>query len=86
MRLPASTILDGPDIAIVGRTVDGVTEAVVVPSGMYGPAAGVLIYAGAVADRRGATVHHHSWSQEPPTPFDLQIGPDGSWPPSAVPG
>jgi pimeloyl-ACP methyl ester carboxylesterase len=35
---------------------------------MFGPAAGMLMYAGAVAERRGATVHRHAWSQEPPEP------------------
>lgn len=30
------------------------------------------MYAGDVAERRGATVHRHSWSQEPPEPFDPQ--------------
>ncbi len=40
-------------------------DAVVVPGGKPGPAAGLLMYAGAVAARRGATVHRHSWSQDP---------------------
>jgi len=31
------------------------------------------MYAGAVAERRGATVHRHSWSQEPPKPFDPEV-------------
>ena len=39
-------------------------EAVVVPGGMFGPAAGLLMYAAAVAERRGATVHRHSWSHQ----------------------
>jgi pimeloyl-ACP methyl ester carboxylesterase len=46
-----------------------VADAVVVPGGKFGPAAGLLMYAGAVATRRGATVHRHSWTQEPPDPF-----------------
>jgi hypothetical protein len=40
---------------------------------MFGPAAGLLMYAAAVADRRGATVHRHSWSQQPPQPSDPEI-------------
>lgn len=48
-------------------------DAVVVPGRMFGPAAGLLMYAGAVAERRAATVHRHSWSQEPPNPFDPEI-------------
>jgi hypothetical protein len=49
-------------------------DAVVVPGGRFGPAAGLLLYAGSVADRRGATVHRHSWSQEPPPdPFEREI-------------
>jgi hypothetical protein len=50
-----------------------VADAVVVPGGAFGPAAGLLMYAGAVAERRGATVHRHSWSQEPPNPFEPEI-------------
>ena len=37
-------------------------DAVVVPGGGYGPAVGMLWYAGMVAARRGATVHRHSWT------------------------
>jgi hypothetical protein len=48
-------------------------DAIVVPGGKYGPAAGLLMYAGTVADRRGATVHRHSWSREPPNPFESEI-------------
>jgi hypothetical protein len=48
-------------------------DAVVVPGGRFGPAAGLLMYAGAVAERRGAAVHRHSWSQEPPGPFEPQV-------------
>lgn len=40
---------------------------------MFGPAAPLLMYAGDVAERRGATVHRHSWSQESPSPFDPPI-------------
>jgi hypothetical protein len=48
-------------------------DAVVVPGRIFGPAAGLLMYAGAVAERRGATVHRHSWSQEPPKPFEPEV-------------
>jgi hypothetical protein len=48
-------------------------NALVIPGGRFGPAAGLLMYAGLVADRRGATVHRHSWSQEPSGPFEPEI-------------
>jgi len=48
-------------------------DAVVVPGGRFGPAAGMLMYAGDVAERRGATVHRHSWSQAPADPFEPPI-------------
>jgi len=35
--------------------------------------AGLLLYAGAVAGRRGASVHPHEWTREPPDPFVPQI-------------
>lgn len=41
-------------------------DAVVIPGGGFGPAAGLLMYAGVVAERRGVTVHRHWWSQPPP--------------------
>lgn len=44
-------------------------DAVVVPGGGFGPMAGLLMYAGLVADRRGAAVHRHSWTGEPSDPF-----------------
>jgi pimeloyl-ACP methyl ester carboxylesterase len=50
-----------------------VADAVVVPGGVYGPAAGLLMYAAAVAERRRATVHRHSWSQPPTKPFEPEI-------------
>jgi pimeloyl-ACP methyl ester carboxylesterase len=53
--------------------VGGVADAVVIPGGMFGPAAGLLMYAAAVAERRAATVHRHSWSQPPPDPFEPHI-------------
>jgi hypothetical protein len=48
-------------------------DAVVVPGGAFGPAAGLLRYAGVVAERRGATVHWHWWSQQPSEPFEPEI-------------
>ncbi len=50
-----------------------VVDAVVVPGRMFGPAAGMLMYASAVAERRGATVRRHSWSREPPAPLDPAV-------------
>jgi len=37
---------------------------------MFGPAAGLLMYSAAVAERRGAAVHRHSWSRQPPQAFE----------------
>ncbi len=48
-------------------------DAVVVPGGVYGPAAGLLMYAAAVAERRRAAVHRHSWSEPPTKPFEPDI-------------
>lgn len=48
-------------------------DAVVVPGGTHGPAAGLLMYASVVAERRGATVHRLTWSQDPPDPFGPEI-------------
>jgi pimeloyl-ACP methyl ester carboxylesterase len=53
--------------------VGGMADAVIVPGGMFGPAAGLLMYAAAVAERRGATVHRHSWSGQPTKPFEPDI-------------
>jgi len=36
---------------------------------MFGPASGMLMYCGDVAERRGAAVHRLWWSREPPEPF-----------------
>jgi hypothetical protein len=33
----------------------------------------MLMYAGDVAERRGTTVHRHSWSQDPPDPFEPEV-------------
>ncbi|MBE1495179.1 pimeloyl-ACP methyl ester carboxylesterase [Amycolatopsis lexingtonensis] len=48
-------------------------DAVVIPGGAFGPAAGLLMYAGVVAERRGVTVHRHGWSQPPPRPSEPRI-------------
>jgi hypothetical protein len=40
---------------------------------MFGPAAGLLMYAAAVAERRGATAHRHSWSERPQQVFESEI-------------
>jgi hypothetical protein len=53
--------------------VGGVADAVVIPGAMFGPTAGLLTYAAAVAERRAVTVHRHSWSQPPPDPFQPHI-------------
>jgi len=45
-------------------------DAIVLPGRIFGPAAGMLMYAGEIANRRGATLHRHSWSGEPPTPSE----------------
>jgi hypothetical protein len=48
-------------------------DAVVIPGRILGPASGMLMYAGAVAGRRGATVRRHQWSQQPPMPLDRAV-------------
>jgi hypothetical protein len=48
-------------------------DAVVIPGGAFGPAAGLLMYAGAVAEQRGGTLHRHWWSQQPSEPFEPKI-------------
>ena len=54
------------------RRVVRVPDAVVIPGRLYGPGVPLLMYSGDVAQRRGARVHRHFWSQEPPKRF----GPD----------
>lgn len=49
------------------------TEAVVIPGGAFGPGAGILMYASAVAERLGAAVHRHTWSQQPTDVFEPDI-------------
>jgi hypothetical protein len=63
--LRSSRVYDG--------TVFAMVDAVVIPGRMFGPAAGMLMYAGDAAERRGARVHRHFWSQEPPMEFDAQL-------------
>jgi hypothetical protein len=48
-------------------------DAVVVPGAMFGPAAGMLMYAGAAAERPGVTLHRHWWSEQPPKPFQPHV-------------
>ena len=48
-------------------------DAVVIPGAWFGPGAPLLMYAGDVAEQRGATVHRHSWSQEFPKPDQPEI-------------
>jgi hypothetical protein len=50
-------------------------DAIVVPGGMFGPAAGMLTYAADTAEHRGATVHHHYWSEPKPSYLDPEIEP-----------
>jgi len=49
------------------------TDALVIPGRMFGPAAPLPMYAGDVAERRGATLHRHSWSEDPPDPFQPRV-------------
>ncbi|WP_328472436.1 alpha/beta hydrolase [Actinoplanes sp. NBC_00393] len=44
-------------------------DVVVLPGGKFGPAAGMLMYAAAVPERRGATVHRHQWPAKLTDPF-----------------
>lgn len=48
-------------------------DAVVIPGGWFGPNAPLLMYAGDVAEQRGATVHRYSWSEEFPKPDQPEI-------------
>ncbi|MFL6077448.1 MAG: hypothetical protein ACJ73S_29140 [Mycobacteriales bacterium] len=41
------------------------TDAVILPGRLYGPQAPLLMYTADVAERRGATVHRHSWREHP---------------------
>lgn len=59
----------GPDVTMVG----GMADAFVIPGRTFGPGAGMLMYAAAVADARGAVVHRHTWSGEPPLPADPAV-------------
>jgi hypothetical protein len=53
--------------------VIGMADAVVIPGGRYGPVAPLTMYAGDVAERRGAAVHRYSWSHKPPMPLGPAI-------------
>lgn len=55
------------------HSVVGMADALVIPGGMFGPAAGLLMYVGDVPERRGATVHRYSWSKDWPDPTDPAI-------------
>lgn len=48
-------------------------DALVIPGGMFGPAAGMLMYVGDVAEHRGARVHRHVWSEQPPSGLDARL-------------
>jgi hypothetical protein len=48
-------------------------DAVVFPGGRGGPMAPLPMYAGDVAERRGAQVHRHSWSERPGMGLGPQI-------------
>jgi hypothetical protein len=48
-------------------------DAVVIPGRLFGPAAPLPMYAGDVAERRGAAVHRHDWARQPPHPFEPPI-------------
>ena len=48
-------------------------DVVLAPGGKFGPAAGMLMYAAAVPERRGATVYRHEWSRKPSNPFEPDI-------------
>jgi pimeloyl-ACP methyl ester carboxylesterase len=49
------------------------SDAVVFPGRWYGPASPLLMYAGDVAERRGAALHRHYWSTEPPNPSEPEV-------------
>ena len=44
-------------------------DACVFPRPMFGPPAPLPMYARDVAERRGAAVHRHSWTEAPPDEF-----------------
>ncbi|MCY1143397.1 alpha/beta hydrolase [Actinoplanes sp. Pm04-4] len=43
-------------------------DAVVIPGAKFGPGAPLPMYAGDVAGQRGAMVHRHMWTEDPPAP------------------
>lgn len=54
-------------------TIVDMADAVVLPGGRYGVTTGMLLYAGEVPARRGATVHRHSWTGPMPEWRDRSI-------------
>src|SRR5688500_7169703 len=48
-------------------------DAVVIPGRMGGPWAPLPMYAGDVAESRGATVHRHCWTADHPDPFEPDV-------------
>ncbi len=50
-----------------GRTVAVMADAVVIPGRTFGLGAGLLMYASIAAEWRGAMVHRHWWTTEPPS-------------------
>jgi pimeloyl-ACP methyl ester carboxylesterase len=48
-------------------------DAVVIPGGAFGPGAGMLMYAPLAAERRGAIIHRHHWSEQPEDVLDPTI-------------
>jgi hypothetical protein len=48
-------------------------DAVVVPGSVGGPWAPLPMYAGDVAEGRGATVHRHRWTADHPDPFEPEV-------------
>jgi hypothetical protein len=48
-------------------------DVVVISGGAYGPEAGMLMYAPLAAERRGATIHRHHWSEQRQDVLDPSI-------------
>jgi pimeloyl-ACP methyl ester carboxylesterase len=45
-------------------------DVVVIPGRLYGPGFPLLMYSSDVAAARGARVHRHNWTEDPPEPLD----------------
>lgn len=56
---------DGQDALRARAYRHRVADALVLPGGRYGPEAGLLMYVGAIPERRGARVYRHRWSSSP---------------------